>query len=242
MTSARTTRWSPCSSTSTSLHSIQPAAPETTGRPEGLRWVFTLPYSSSRTFCARSSIPSRRNETAKVFERRAFASVRLSWRSASATRGGLNEVCTIHVKNMRWSSPPSVFVPTTYAPDGISCSTLFFAFLSMLSPAVGFVADRVRDAAGPGRPPPLSPAVGFVADRVRAAEGPERLPPLHARGARPAVDVAVPVAGPRVLERHAEREALSHDLDLRLPAAREADLDRGLGVAPEAEAVHGVEE
>src|SRR3990170_4412500 len=195
MTSARTTRWSPCSSTSTSLHSIQPAAPETTGRPEGLRWVFTLPYSSSRTFCARSSIPSRRNETAKVFERRAFASVRLSWRSASATRGGLNEVCRIHVRNMRWSAPSSVFVPTTYAPYGISWSTFFFAFLSMLSPALRFVAGRVRDA-----------------------EGPERVPPLHARGARRTVDVAVPVAGPRGLERHAEREALTHDLDLRLPA------------------------
>src|SRR5467141_2278295 len=219
MVSATAILWSPCSTTSRSLHSIQPAPPATTGRPPGLFSRLTLSNASSRTSWASCSCPSLRKETVNVFDRRTFARVRLSWESANATRGGLNEVCISHVPNIRWSTPPSVFVPTMYAPYGIICRTFFFAFLSIRSPTCRLILDGILDS-----------------------ESPERLLPLDAGRARAAVEVAVPVARPRDLEGDLEVQAQLHDLDLRLPAQREEDLDRGLVVAPEPEAVHRVEE
>src|SRR3989454_5081641 len=196
--------------TSRSLHSIQPALSLRMGSPPGLFSRFTLSNASSRTSCARSSCPSLRKETVNVFDRRTFARVRLSWESANATRGGLNEVCISHVPNIRWSTPPSVFVPTMYAPYGTICRTFFFAFLSILSPSFRFVLDRIL-----------------------YAEGLERLLPLDARRTRAAMEVAIPVARPRDLERDLEVQAELHDLDLRLPAQREKDLHRGLVVGPQ---------
>src|SRR3989442_10943303 len=102
-------------------------------RSEG--WVFTFSKEPSITLSARSCIPSWRNETANPFCRWTFARVRLSFRNANATSGGLKDVCMSHVPNISQSFPSSVRVPTMYAPYGISCRTFFFTFLSIAPPA-----------------------------------------------------------------------------------------------------------
>src|SRR3989441_6360868 len=134
-TSARAMRWSPFSEISSTWQSIHPTAPTRTGSPDGVRSVFTFLNEPSTMLSATPFIPSARNETANDFDSRTFARVRLSSDRANATNGGLNEVCISQVPNIRWSAPSFVFVPTTYAPYGIICNTLFFAFLSIVFPA-----------------------------------------------------------------------------------------------------------
>src|SRR5437773_9165632 len=190
-TSASAMRWSPFSEISSTWQSIHPAAPTRTGSPDGVRSVFTFLNEPSTRLSATPSIPSARNETANDFDSRTFARVRLSSERANATNGGLNEVCISQVPNIKWSAPSFVFVPTMYAPYGIICRTFFFAFLSILSPSFRFVLDGILDA-----------------------ERAERLLPLDARRAHPAVEVAVPVAGTRELERDLQLEPHPHDIHL----------------------------
>src|SRR5436190_16390152 len=119
---------------SSTWQSIHPAPPATTGRPEGVRSVFTFANEPSTMLSATPFMPLARNETANRIDRRTLAKVRLSSDNAKATSAGLNDVCISHVPNIRWSFPSGVFVPTTYAPYGIIWRTFFFAFLSTVPP------------------------------------------------------------------------------------------------------------
>src|SRR5436309_10498313 len=144
-TSAKPMRWSPLSRMSSTWQSIHPAPPATTGRPDGVRSVFTFANEPSTMLSASPFMPLARNETANRFDRRTLAKVRLSSDNAKATSAGLNEVCINHVPNIRWSVPSGVFVPTTYAPYGIIWRTFFFAFLFTAPPlrAIAWVSNEV---------------------------------------------------------------------------------------------------
>src|SRR2546428_2660072 len=82
----------------------------------------------------------------------------------------------------------------------------------------------------------------IVHDGILDADRIERLFPLAARNARAAMDRVVPVARPRVLERHVQLEAQPDDFLFRLAAQRHEDLHRRLVVRPKAEVEDAVQE